>query len=289
MHNCMKPNRKILLIAGLFGLAVWLLDAIADFFVFYRGERFISLLFLDPPPHEIYIRTTILLIFLGFALYASRSINREREISHHLDRALHDKEILLREVHHRVKNNLAVILSLIRLMSENDPSIAATMEDLHARINSIALIHKHLYTSADVERIDFPVYLSELIDDIVELNATTGPRVTIEKVFTPVTIPLDTAVPCGLIVSELLQNSWKHAFVGRDHGTITARLTTGDQTFRLEIRDDGVGASSQPTTLSTGSLGLILVDALAQQIGATVDSRNEHGFVTDITVPLTAT
>lgn len=285
----MKPNRKILLIAGLLGLAVWLFDAIADFFVFYRGERFISLLVLDPPPHEIYIRTIILLIFFGFGLYASRSINREREISHHLDQALRDKEILLREVHHRVKNNLAVILSLIRLMSENDRSIAAAMEDLHARINSIALIHKHLYTSADVERIDFPVYLSELIDDIVELNATTGPEIAIEKQFTPVTIPLDTAVPCGLIVSELLQNSWKHAFPGRDHGTITIRLSTADRTFRLQIRDDGVGATGRSTASGTGSLGLILVEALAQQIEATVDSRTEHGFVTDITVPLAAT
>ena len=269
------------------GLSVWLLDAAADFWFFYRGETFIDLLAAAPPPHEIYIRILILIFFICFGVVMSRRLRREHEVSRRLKRAVRDKEILLREVHHRVKNNLSVILSLIKLEIDTSPSQPTVLNELYARVNSIALIHNFLYRGENLEVVELDRYISELTDEILDLYISDERAITVEKRLESVPVSLDIAVPCGLVLSELIQNACKHAFAGREEGLLSVALRRSDGKFEIEVSDDGRGATPEARRdEGAPTMGQTLVKALAEQLDARLETYIGKGFSVVLTVPM---
>lgn len=205
-----------------------------------------------------------------FVASAIRDVTPQRNAEKLLQSSLREKETLLKEVHHRVKNNLQVISSLLNLQSQSfsDPSARALFSLCQARIQSIALVHEKLYRSSDLAHIDFVDYLRTLTLYLFNnLNAREkGLKYDIQSC--EVRLPVDTAVPLGLITNELLLNSLKHAFPESSAGTISICLRLVDEhTLEFSIGDDGIGFDFYGLTSQTG-LGLELVSALSSQVEA---------------------
>lgn len=283
----MKSLSRVLIASVLMGLSVWLLDAAADYWFFYRGETFLDLLVVSPPPHEIYIRILILVFFTCFGVFTTRLLRREYTVSQNLKRVVRDKEILLREVHHRVKNNLSVILGLITLEIDAVSSESRVLEDLYARVNSIALIHNYLYRGEHLEAVALDRYISELTDEILGVYVSDKLTIAVKKTLDEVNVSLDTAVPCGLVLCELIQNACKHAFVGRDGGTISVSLRRVNRGFAIEVSDDGRGAEARDSeNEGDPPIGFTLVKALAEQVNARLETYVGRGVSVVLTVPI---
>jgi len=204
----------------------------------------------------------------------------ERRVAEERVRAsLAEKEVLLKEIHHRVKNNLQVIISLLSLQSEHldDPRILDMFRESESRIRSMALIHEMLYRSENLSRIDVSDYLERLTGDLVNVYAPVSTGVALELECEGVALGMDTAILLGLLVNELVSNALKHAFPEAGPGVISIGLsepTVGR--FRLVVSDDGVGLPAE-VDLSAETLGLSLVRILARQLEAEVAVRREGG------------
>ena len=203
-----------------------------------------------------------------------------------LEAALTDKEVLLKEVQHRVKNNLQVICSLLRLQAARieEPARRAFDESLR-RIQCMSLMQELLYRSDQPARIDFADYLRQLCDGLVRSANPTGARLTV--VAEPWTVDVDQATPLALIASELVSNALMHAFPAGHPGTVTVELLPDADGMRLTVRDDGIGLPPglpSAQRRNNGGLGLVLVQALAQQANATLRVERGPGttFILDI-------
>ena len=201
---------------------------------------------------------------------------------------LKEREILLREIHHRVKNNLQIIVSMINLQKNSLPEgEGKALMEIENRISSMALIHDQLYNSENLETIHMPDYIERLADSILsafDLH-NEGPDLKLETA--DINFSLDMAIPLGIITNELLTNCIKHAFVDREWGTIGVSLSTADETqekaFRLVVYDNGRGMETKgESTLREGGLGLTLVEQLIHQIYGDVEYSSEDGFATII-------
>ena len=193
---------------------------------------------------------------------------------------LREKEVLLKEIHHRVKNNLQVISSLVSLQADGSPdeTVREGLQDLTYRVRSMALVHEKLYRSADLARIDFAEYAESLLNYLWQAHGTAAAAVRLTLELEPLSLPVDTAVPCGLILNELAGNALKHAFGGKSGGEVTVSLGgAGERTVRLCVRDDGVGLPPELDWRRTGSLGLRLVQMLAGQLNAKVEVSSCQG------------
>jgi len=184
------------------------------------------------------------------------------------------KEALLREVHHRVKNNLAVICSLFYLQSTHtrDEETVEIFRDMENRVHSMALVHESLYGSENLARIDFAEYALALAKDILSSHESPGAPVQLKSDLEPVIISADLAVPCALILNELIANAFKHGFPGGMGGEIRLTLRNGtDGKCSLIVEDSGVGISADLNVDQNKSLGLRLVRSLTQQIRGSFD------------------
>jgi len=189
---------------------------------------------------------------------------------------LREKEVLLKEVHHRVKNNLQVISSLVSLQADvsGDAAMRRVLRDVIDRVRSMALVHEKLYQSVDLAGIDFAEYAKSLLSFLWRAHGTGAIRLKLD--LEPVSLAVDTAVPCGLILNELVVNSLEHAFAGRDEGEVTVSLRR-DTAGRicLSVSDNGIGLSAGEKR--DRSLGLSLVHMLAGQIDASVKTSSNNG------------
>jgi two-component sensor histidine kinase/integral membrane sensor domain MASE1 len=193
--------------------------------------------------------------------------------------ALNAKEILLRELHHRVKNNLQVIASLFSLQARylTDPRHREIFEDSRNRVFSIALAHEKLYRSKDLARIDFSEYARNLVAHLQSMLGV-GAGIALEMEIHPVTLPVETAIPCGLVINELVTNALKHAFPDGRRGTIRVGLReVAPGRWLVAVEDDGVGLPADVTLGKTESLGLDLVSILASQIGGEIEVDRQRG------------
>lgn len=184
------------------------------------------------------------------------------------------KEALLREVHHRVKNNLAVICSLFYLQSTNtkDEQTASIFRDMENRVHSMALVHESLYGSENLARIDFAEYAQTLAKDIFSSYGSPSVPVRLKSELEPVIMGADLAVPCGLILHELISNALKHGFPSSTGGEIKVTLrSTADGKCTLCVKDSGVGIPDDLELNTNKSLGLRLVRSLTQQIRGTFE------------------
>ncbi|OPY26753.1 MAG: sensory histidine kinase AtoS [Methanocella sp. PtaU1.Bin125] len=200
--------------------------------------------------------------------------------------SLKEKELLLKEIHHRVKNNLQIISSLISLQMVNmDNDHARTpLQESQSRIRTMALIHEKLYQSKDLASIDFREYLESLINYLARTYAVSA-RLTVDKDIADVSLDIDTAIPCGLIVNELFSNSLKYAFAGRESGTIRVSFARAGDQYRLAVCDDGVGLPPGLDYRNTASLGLMLVATLTEQIGGNLEHPGGPGTAFVVTFP----
>ena len=190
------------------------------------------------------------------------------------------RETYLRELHHRVKNNLQIVSSLLYLQSTytSDPGVLAILKESDARVRSIALIHEKLYRSPDLTRIDFPEYVRDLVTDLFRAYGAVDSAISIRLDVSVPTLQIDTAVPCGLIINELLSNVLKHAFPGGRRGTVALEMSeTGPGKFLLVVRDDGAGLPVDFDQKRMGSLGLELVMDLARQLDGDVQVDGHQG------------
>ena len=203
-------------------------------------------------------------------------ITQQKQTQHALEHAVQQKDTLLREVHHRSKNNMQIISSLLNLESERagHTEVSGPLQKMRARIRSMALVHEKLYRSDDLERVDLAEYVDKLSADIVSLHSATLERtVDAESIF----VDIDFAVPFGLILNELLTNALQHGFDAEAHGTVTISVKRRQEYVDLRLRDDGRGVPPDFDIRQTASLGLQLVSALVSQLQGTISVHGNGG------------
>lgn len=214
----------------------------------------------------------------------AQNVSDRRRAEAELRQSLAEKEALLKEVHHRVKNNLQIISSLLNLQEEEleDPLTERRFRESQNRIRSMALIHELLYRSEDLTRIDFADYLDQLVHHVVRSYGPAGQGVRPVLSVEPETMDLDCAIPCGLIVTELVANAIEHAFPERG-GSVAVSFRTENGRHRLSVADDGIGLPPEIDPQRSDSLGLKLVAALARQLGGELELAVDRGTEFSIT------
>jgi len=221
---------------------------------------------------------------LSFAVdITERKQAEERTIA-----ALHEKETLLKEVHHRVKNNLAIVVELLQMQANQTEDAAArhALGESVDRIYAMALVHEMIYESSQLAAIDLGEYLERLSRKLLETYEGPGSNVDLRTRIAEVAITLDQAVPCSLILNELVTNALKHAFPQGRPGRIEITVGTGgDGHVMLEVRDNGVGMRADVDLHTSRSLGLRLVSSLARQLHATVEIARDEGTAVRIRFP----
>jgi PAS domain S-box-containing protein len=222
----------------------------------------------------------------GYFAVIFEDITERKKAEEQLQRSLKEKEVLLKEIHHRVKNNMQVIHSLLNLQASgiDDKTLRAKLEESRDRVNSMALIHEKLYLSADLAHIDFREYLKNLVDGIANTYKRDGIVISVDM--EPVALDVNVGIPCGLIVNELVSNSLKYAFPECRKGTITVGIrinSKGDNV--LFVDDNGIGFPADLDFRNTPSLGLQLVNGLTEQIHGKIELSQRAGTRLSITFP----
>ncbi len=208
------------------------------------------------------------------------NITYRKMMEEQIKNSLQEKGLLLKEIHHRVKNNLQIIISLFNLQSNylKDSQAFQALKEGQDRIKSMALIHERFYESEGMTRIDFDDYIRRLTE-----NLFLSFKIDLEKIklvidSDKIALDIDSAVPCGLIINELVSNSLKHAFNNNGHGQVTIDFhSTDSKKYRLEISDDGIGLPEYFNIHTTESLGMQLVTALADQLDGTIEADLRKG------------
>ena len=203
-----------------------------------------------------------------------QEISERKRAEEKIQASLREKEVLLKEIHHRVKNNLQVISSLLNLQSKyiKDLESQEVFKESQNRVKSMALIHEKLYQSKDLGRINFVEYTQTLISNLFHSYGAGVNHVAFTIDADDIFLNIDTAIPCGLILSELVSNSLKHAFLGGRHGKIQIELRSNyDHLFALIVRDNGVGFPKNLNFRDTESLGLQLVNTLVNQLDGSIE------------------
>jgi PAS domain S-box-containing protein len=223
------------------------------------------------------------------ALSSGQDITEQKQAENELKNSLKEKEILLKEVHHRVKNNMAVISSLLNLQAEKfaDPPVLNAFRDSRHRIRSMALVHEKLYQAKDLSKIEFSQYIKELSRQVSRSNEFQGARISVKVKADNIKLGIDTAIPCGLIINELLTNAFKYAFPLNRTGKINIQMKlVENKYYKLIISDNGVGLPGHIDVQNPSTFGLNLVYLLTQQLEGKVEAQREKGTRFIITFPI---
>ncbi|NYB53092.1 MAG: PAS domain S-box protein [Methanobacteriaceae archaeon] len=214
----------------------------------------------------------------NMVLSIARDITRRKEAEAQLRQSLEEKELLLKEIHHRVKNNLMVISSLLNLQSRyiKDKAALAVFKESQNRARSMALIHKMLYQSTDLKCIDFGDYIQKLTAQLFH-TYVTGDNIQLNLDVGKILMDINTSIPLGLIVNELISNTLKHAFPDNSPGEITVKLHKKGDMFHLMVADNGVGLPEGLDFKKSHSLGMRLVNTLVDQINGTIELDQTEG------------
>lgn len=203
----------------------------------------------------------------------------KKEIERRIRDSLKEKEVLLQEVHHRVKNNLQVISSILNLQSGyvTDERTLAILQESQLRIKSMSFIHETLYRTSDFSSINFSEYIRTLTSNLIQSYRLQNTEVVFEPDIDEVFINIDQAIPCGLMVNELVSNALKYAYSGRSKGKLKVSLKEKGSTVRLTIADNGVGLPASFQYEKTDSLGIQLVYTLIEQLDGKVEVKSGKG------------
>ncbi|MCK9579297.1 MAG: PAS domain S-box protein [Methanoregula sp.] len=221
-------------------------------------------------------------------LGASHDITRQKHDEEAIRASLDEKVILLREIHHRVKNNLQIIISLVNLQMRqtDDPGVKQIMAETQNRVRAMSLVHEKLYRSVSLSRIDFADYIRFLATQLFSFYGTDTRRVRLDLVMGKIMVDINTAVPLGLLVNELISNALKHAFPNSREGIISISGSEENNLISLVIRDNGVGMPKDLDWKNTSSLGMRLVTSLVDQVDGTITLDRENGTAYTITLRL---
>lgn len=206
-----------------------------------------------------------------------------------LTTALKERDVLLQEVHHRVKNNLQVISSLINMQIRKlvDRASRSGLEECRARVEAIALIHEKLYQSRDYARVPFSDYARSLAGNIFHASGVSPANITLGLDVEPTMLPVDKAIPCGLILNELITNALKHAFPGGRNGSIHVELRQAPGgAVMLVVSDDGIGLAHDVDPRSSTTLGMQLVSTLVEQLDGEIEVVRRDGMAFHVTFPV---
>ncbi len=209
-----------------------------------------------------------------------QEISERKQAEAKVRNSLEEKEILLKEIYHRVKNNLLVVSSLLEMQSNcfDDPEITKVFRNSQHRLHSMALIHEQLYQSKNLKQLNFGNYLNVLTKKLSESYDTSEEGVEINMEVESINLSLETAHTCGLIVNELIANSLEHGFVGRKGGNIWLELKQAESCgLRLQIKDDGIGIPDNIDFFNSDSLGLKLVRILTRQLEGELSVEQNQG------------
>ncbi len=225
-----------------------------------------------------------------FAARAEAELERQRS-DRHLKASLQEKEVLLKEIHHRVKNNLQIISSLLGMQAReiHDPALASIFQQSQHRVKSMAMIHEKLYRSEQLAQIEMEPYLSELAAYLLNAYGAQSDRIRLSVRASQIVLDIDAAIPCAMIVSELVANAIKHAFPN-NVGTIDIELMRDalNQCYALTVADNGVGyAECAMSQDKRGGLGLRLVELFTEQLDGQVVMTSDGGTLVTITFPAT--
>ncbi len=216
--------------------------------------------------------------------FANEELRREADerqaAMQRLSASLAEKEVLLREIHHRVKNNLQVISSMFNLQAGRikDPQVIEVLRESQNRLRSMGLIHERLYRSEDLSQVDFSGYIESLAAFLFQAYRFDARQVNLNLDVEPIDLPIDTAVPCGLLLNELIANALKHAFPAGRRGSLWVELKRlPDKNILLRVADDGIGMPMTADLSAGPSMGMTLVRALADQLDGELEIRRENG------------
>jgi len=210
----------------------------------------------------------------------------ERKIAEqNISSSLKEKELLLKEIHHRVKNNLQVVSSLLKLQSSyvKDERSLDLLVDSQNRIRSMALVHQKLYQSKDFSEVDFSEYLKQLTEHLFHVFKSRQGDIGVVINAADINLSIDLAIPCGLILNELISNSLKYAFPGNNKGKINISFGKNEGKYEIILSDNGIGFPKELDYRKTKSLGLQLVNTLVGQIDGTISMENTAGTTFKIT------
>ncbi len=213
-------------------------------------------------------------------------IAQRKDAERRLRESLAEKETLLKEVHHRVKNNLQIVSSLLHLQmnTATSPEAGEPLRESAARVATMALVHEQIYRSQSLSRINLDSYLRQLVTRLVE--TFRGPRQVNAGVVAPhLSVPLDTAIPLGLIVNEVVTNSLKHAFADRPAGSLRVKLVQRGDGLRLTIADNGAGLPPDFRSEESGSLGMQLIWSLTRQLDGRASLKSRKGAIFRLAFP----
>ncbi|OCQ97189.1 hypothetical protein BCD64_16685 [Nostoc sp. MBR 210] len=215
-----------------------------------------------------------------------QDITEQKQVQEQLKASLKEKEVLLKEIHHRVKNNLGIVSSLLQMQCRRtqDPEATAILRDSQNRIASIALVHEKLYRSADLANIDFAQYIPDLTTHLFDSYNVTSNCIKLKIQVNNASLDIETAIPCGLIINELVSNALKYAFPHQSTGEIIVSLEQQDNyNLILTIQDNGVGLPQDFDPKHTKTLGIILVQGLVKQLRGTIKVNSQQGTEFKIT------
>lgn len=211
----------------------------------------------------------------------------QKKSSIEITRLLKEKELLLREVHHRVKNNMSIIMSLLSLQSQTggDPGAMAALNDARTRIQSMMIVYDKLYRSSDFRNVSLREYLTKLIDEIIA-SYTISTRVAVDKHIDDFPLHASRLFPIGIILNEVLTNAMKYAFNGRTSGRITVNVSRNDANIEMVVHDDGPGFTENARSGSDPGFGTRLIKMMVGQVEGTIEMENDNGARFRIVIPV---
>lgn len=219
---------------------------------------------------------------LSYAIEFMAREEQRKKSEVQLKASLEEKDVMMSEIHHRVKNNMQIIMSLLRLKARHtdDPDIKNTLQECQNRIKAMALVHESLYQFKDLARIEFRLYLDKLIPHLLSIYIEEAKKVQLNLDIKDVYLDVNRAIPCALIINELVTNAMIHAFTGKKKGNLTVSMARDEKdTYKLLIRDNGVGLPQNINVHNPETLGMQLISDLVQQLNGTIKVERKGGTI----------